>query len=78
MEPAMTDTFLVTLHRRPTPNGGYHFMFVDHRDRAGFVPADQVPSIVGDVVVAEVTPAPSKHWPRWSAKAVLPFYPTAA
>lgn len=74
----MTQTLLVTLRRRPAPNGGYHFMFVDHRDRAGFISADQVPSIVGDVIVAEVTPAPSRHWPRWSAKTVLPFYPTAA
>lgn len=73
----MTEALLVTLRRRPTPNGGYHFIFVDHRDRAGFVPADQVPRIVGDTVVAEVTPVPSKNWPQWTAKAVLPFYPTA-
>lgn len=73
----MTDTMLVTMHRRPIAKGGCHFMFVDHRDRAGFVPADQLPS-VGDVVVVEVTPVPSRDWPRWSAKAVLPFYPTAA
>ena len=50
----MTEALLVTLRRRPIPNGGYHFMFVDHRDRAGFVPADQVPRIVGDTVVADV------------------------
>lgn len=74
----MSDTLLVTLRRRPKPNGGYHFMFVDHRNRAGFVPADQIPSLVGDTVVAEVRPLPSQHWPRWTAAAVLPFYPPAA
>jgi hypothetical protein len=55
----MAHTLLVTLQRRPAPNGGHHFMFVDHRDRAGFIDADQVPSSLVETIVAEVCPLPA-------------------
>jgi len=74
----MTDTLLVTLRRRPIPNGTFHYMFVDHRDRAGFIPADVLPSALIETIVAEVRPVASNPWPRWAAISLLPFHPNAA
>lgn len=74
----MTDTLLVTLRRCPIPNGAFHYMFVDHRDRAGFLPADALPSALIETIVAEVTPVGSGPWPQWTATALLPFHPSAA
>ncbi len=69
----MSGPVLVTLRRRPKPNGGHHFMFVDGSGRAGFVGADQVPPFMADDIVADVQMVPARHWPRWAVVEVYPF-----
>lgn len=73
----MSDSLFVTLRRRPIPDGTFHYMFVDHRDRAGFIPADALPNTLIETIVAEITPVASHPWPRWTATALLPFHPNA-